>query len=112
MTDILVKLPGNFRYCYQFDNGSQYKCVEACLVMAEEVAYPDRVKDPHALMSQIYQKYVGPDVPGDRKGTTKEQALEWLASQNIGHIDMQHFLDAGDIEGLHNELMAQNQQGV
>jgi hypothetical protein len=112
MTDFMVKLPDNFRYTYQFDGNSQYKCVEASLTMAGQVAYPDRYPNPHQLMSQIYQKYVGPDVAGDRNGTSKEQALDWLRSQNIGFIDMQHYIDSGDIEGLHQEIQAQNKQDV
>ncbi len=112
MTDHLIQLPSNFRYMYQFNGGSQYKCVEACLSMAGEIAFPDRYADPAKLMVQIYEQYVGPDVPGDRNGTTKEQAIEWLTSQHIGFIDMQHFIDAGAIDELHAELMAQNQQNI
>lgn len=113
MTDFMVKLPGNFKYVYQFEQGkSQFRCVESCLSMAGEFAYPTRYANPAQLMSQIYTQYVGPDVAGDRAGTTKSQAIEWLTSQNIGFIDMQHFLDSGDIAGLHDEIMAQNKQNV
>jgi len=112
MTDFMVQLPGNFRYVYQFNGGSGYKCVEASLAMACQVAYPDRYANPTALMSQVYQQYVGPDVAGDRNGTTKEQALEWLDSQHIGYIDMQHYIDAGQLDDLIAEIQAQNQQNV
>jgi len=110
MADFMVKLPSNFRYVPQFDGNSQYKCVESCLAMAGQFAYPDRYAHPALLMSQIYQQYVGPDVVGDRKGTTEAQALDWLHSQNIGVIDMQALLD--NPEELHAEIQAQNKQGV
>ena len=111
MSDIMVKLPQNFRYVYQFSNGlSQYRCVEASLAMAAQIAYPTRYANPGALMSQIYTEYVGPDITADTKGTTEAQALEWLASQNIGHIDMSPLL--GNVDELHNEMQAQNKQGV
>ncbi len=113
MTDFMVKLPSNFRYVPQFETGkSQYRCVEASLSMAGQIAYPARYANPQLLMSQIYQKYVGPDVVGDRNGTTREQTLEWLQAQNIGFIDMQHLIDAGQIEELHAEISAQNRQDV
>ena len=113
MTDFMIHLPSNWRYVYQFQAGkSQYRCVEACLAMAGQIAYPDRYADPVALMDQIYTQYVGPDIASDQKGTTREQALDWLQKQGIGHIDLQHYLDAGDIEGLHAEIMAMNKQSV
>ena len=111
MTDFMVPLPSNFRYVYQFSAGtSQYKCVEASLAMAAQVAYPDRYSDPAKLMSQIYQQYVGPDVAGDRNGTTREQALAWLHSQNIGYIDMEPML--GNLDELKAEIQAQNLQHI
>jgi hypothetical protein len=111
MTDFMVKLPGNFRYVYQFANGlSQYKCVEACLAMAGQIAYPTRYAHPTQVMSEIYSQYVGPDVASDTRGTTKEQALEWLHSQNIGSIDMEPML--GNLDELHAEMQAQNRQNV
>lgn len=112
MTDHVIPLPSNFRYVYQFDGGSQYKCVESCLSMACEVAYPSRYPDPKKLMSQIYTQYVGPDVAGDRNGTTREQALDWLSSQHIGYIDMQHLIDAGQIDELHKQIQEQNLAGL
>src|SRR5258708_37379176 len=113
MTDFMVKLPGNFRYVTQFEAGkSQYRCVEASLSMAGQIAYPARYANPQLLMSQIYSHFVGPDVVGDRNGTTREQAIQWLQSQNIGYIDMQHLIDAGQIEELHAEISAQNKQDV
>ena len=113
MTDFMVKLPGNFRYVPQFEAGkSQYRCVEASLSMAGQIAYPARYANPQLLMSQIYSHFVGPDVVGDRNGTTREQAIQWLQSQNIGYIDMQHLIDAGQIEELHAEISAQNKQDV
>ena len=111
MTDFLVPLPSNFRYVYQFSAGtSQYKCVEASLAMAAQVAYPDRYANPAQLMSQIYQQYVGPDVTGDRNGTTKEQAIDWLRSQGIGYIDMQGMLS--NLDELKAEIQAQNLQHI
>lgn len=113
MADFMVKLPGNFHYVYQFATGkSQYKCVEASLAMAGQIAYPDRYANPTQLMSQIYEKYVGPDVTSDRNGTTRDDAIAWLKSQGIGFIDMQHLIDAGQIDELHNEIQAQNKQNV
>jgi hypothetical protein len=112
MTDFMVKLPSNFRYVYQFDGNSQYKCVEASLAMAGQIAYPDRYANPAKLMSQIYVKYVGPDVVGDRNGTTREQAIDWLKSQNIGYIDYQPLIDAGEISKLHDLMTAMNKQNV
>lgn len=113
MADHLIPLPGNFHYVYQFQSGkSQYRCVEACLAMAGQIAYPDRYANPVALMSQIYTQYVGPDVAGDRNETTREQALAWLASQHIGFIDMQHLIDAGQIDELHKQIQEQNLAGV
>lgn len=108
MADHLIPLPGNYHYVYQFDGGSQYKCVEACLSMACQVAYPNRYPDPKKLMSQIYTQYVGPDVPGDRNGTTKAQAIEWLQSQHIGYIDM----DVSDLNALHDHLQQMNLAGI
>src|SRR5258708_37637199 len=88
MTDFMVKLPGNFRYVPQFETGkSQYRCVEASLSMAGQIAYPARYANPQLLMSQIYSHYVGLDVPGDRNGTTRAQTLDWLSSQEIGFIE-------------------------
>lgn len=111
MTDYMVPLPGNFKYVYQFSAGtSQYKCVEASLAMAAQVAYPDRYPDPAKLMSEIYQQYVGPDVAGDRNGTTREQALAWLDSQHIGYIDMQAGLS--NLDELKAEIQAQNLQHI
>jgi hypothetical protein len=113
MTDHLIHLPGNFRYVYQFGQGkSQYKCVEASLAMAGQIAYPSRYGNPAQLMSQIYTQYVGPDVAGDRNGTTKAQALDWLQSQHIGHIDMQPLIDAGQLDELKAQIQAQNEAGV
>lgn len=113
MTDHLIKLPSNFRYVYQFSAGaSQYTCVEACLAMAGQIAYPDRYANPVQLMAQIYTQYVGPDVASDTKGTTTAQALEWLASQHIGYIDMQPLIDAGNISELQAQIQAQNLAGV
>src|SRR4051794_31865393 len=72
MADFMIKLPGNFHYVYQFEPGkSTFRCVEATLCMAAQMAYPDRYKNLSQLMSQIYVKYVGADVPGDRNGTTR-----------------------------------------
>src|SRR6266487_2334667 len=108
MTDFMIHLPGNFRYVYQFANGlSQYKCVEACLSMAGQIAYPTRYANPVQLMSQIYTQYIGPDVTSDTRGTTREQALTWLHSQNIGYVDMQPMIDAGNLDELHAEIQAQ-----
>lgn len=113
MTDHLIHLPSNWRYVYQFAAGkSQYKCVEASLAMAGEIAYPSRYANPGELMSQIYEQYVGPDVTGDRNGTTKQQALDWLTSQHIGHIDMQPLIDAGQLDELKAQIQAQNEAGV
>jgi hypothetical protein len=112
MADFMVKLPSNFRYVYQFDGNSQYKCVEASLAMAGQIAYPDRYAHVALLMSQIYTHYVGPDVVGDRNGTKPEQALDWLRLQNIGHIDMQPLIDSGDIAKLHDQIAAMNRQDV
>ncbi len=111
MADHMVKLPGNFRFVYQFDGNSQYKCVEACLAMVGQIAYPTRYANPAQLMSQIYQHYVGPDVVSDTKGTTSAQAIDWLHSQGIGSIDMSHLI-GGDMEALRLEISAQNAQGV
>jgi hypothetical protein len=108
MTDHLIPLPANFRYVYQFDGNSQYKCVEACLSMACQIAYPDRYANPKQLMSQIYTQYVGPDVVGDRKGTDPTQAIEWLQSQHIGYIEM----DVSDVNALHAEIQQMNLAGV
>ena len=113
MTDFMIKLPSNFQYVYQFEPGkSTYRCVEATLVMAGQIAYPDRYKNLSQLMSSIYEKYVGPDVSGDRNGTTREQALDWLHSQSIGFIDYQPLIDAGEISKLHDLLTAMNKQNV
>jgi hypothetical protein len=112
MADFMVKLPSNFRYVYQFDNSSQFKCVEAVLAMAGQIAYPSRYPNPHQLMDQIYTKYVGPDVPGDRNGTTPEEAKAWLTSQGIGFIDMQPLIDSGETAKIHDQVMAQNKQNV
>jgi hypothetical protein len=113
MADFMAHLPGNFRYVPQFASGkSQYRCVEASLAMAGQVAYPDRYAHPIDLMSQLYQKYVGPDVAGDRNGTTRQDALGWLHSQNIGYIDMQPLIDVGDLAKIHDQVMAQNRQNV
>lgn len=108
MTDHLIHLPGNFKYVYQFDGGSQYKCVEASLAMAAQIAYPDRYANPAHLMSQIYTQYVGPDVAGDRNGTTADQAIAWLQSQHIGHM----VLDVGDPNALHAQIQQMNLAGV
>lgn len=110
MTDFMVPLPANWRYVYQFDGNSQYKCVEASLAMAGQFAYPERYANPAKLMSQIYTQYVGPDVAGDRNGTTRAQALEWLDSQHIGYIDMEPML--GNLDELLAEIQAQNEQNV
>ena len=110
MTDFMVPLPANWRYVYQFDGNSQYKCVEASLAMAAQIAYPDRYAHPAQLMSQIYTQYVGPDVAGDRNGTTREQALAWLDSQHIGYIDMQAGLS--NLDELKAEIQAQNLQHI
>ena len=80
--------------------------------MAGQIAFPTRYKDPTALMSQIYQQYVGTDVPGDTKGTFPQQALDWLTSQHIGHMDLQPHIDSGQIDALHSEIQAMNLAGV
>lgn len=109
MADHLITLPGNFHYVYQFQTGkSQYRCVEACLAMAGQIAYPSRYADPVALMDQIYTQYVGPDVAGDRNGTTPSEALAWLQSQHIGSIEM----DVSDVNALHTEIQQMNLAGV
>jgi hypothetical protein len=113
VADHVIPLPGNFHYVYQFQAGkSQYRCVEACLAMAGQIAYPARFADPVALMSQIYTQYVGPDVPGDRNGTERMQAIDWLTKQHIGYIDMQHLIDAGQIDELHKQIQEQNLAGL
>ncbi len=109
MADHLITLPGNFHYVYQFQVGkSQYRCVEACLAMAGQIAYPSRYANPKQLMSQIYTQYVGPDVIGDRKGTMPDQAIAWLQSQHIGYIEM----DVSDVNALHTQIQQMNLAGV
>ena len=109
MTDHVIPLPSNFRYVYQFQAGkSQYRCVEACLAMAGQVAYPTRYADPVALMDQIYTQYVGPDVTSDTKGTTVDQAVAWLQSQHIGHIVM----GCSNLDNLHMQIQQMNLAGV
>lgn len=107
--DHVIPLPANFRYVYQFQSGkSQYRCVEACLAMAGQIAYPDRYADPVALMDQIYTQYVGPDVASDTKGTTAAQAIAWLQSQHIGYIEM----DVSNLDALKTEIQQMNLAGV
>lgn len=106
--DHVIPLPANFRYVYQFDGNSQYKCVEACLAMAGQIAYPDRYANPKQLMDQIYTQYVGPDVASDTRGTTAAQAIEWLQSQHIGYIEM----DVSNLDALKTEIQQMNLAGV
>jgi len=109
VTDHLIHLPSNFRYVYQFQSGkSQYRCVEACLAMAGQIAYPTRYADPVALMDEIYTQYIGADTSSDTKGTNAQQAIAWLTSQHIGHMA----LDVSDPNALHAQLQEMNLAGV
>lgn len=111
MTDHLVHLPEHYVYCYQFADGkSNERCAEACMAMVGQIAFPGRWQNPIALMDQLYTQYVGPDVPTDRNGTSKEQVLGWLEAEKIGHIDMTHLLS--DLDTFKHEIQAQNAQSV
>lgn len=111
MTDHLVHLPEHYQYVYQFQPGhSNERCAEACMSMVAQIAFPGRFANPAELMHELYEQYVGPDVPTNKDGTTKESVLHWLSQIGIGHIDMSHLL--GDLDNLKAEIQAQNLQSV
>lgn len=121
MTDIAVKLPANFRYLNQFApskwaaDPSLLLCGETCAAMAAEFAYPGKYV-PEQLIEELCVRFTGqPDTKANPWGTTKGELEDWFRSAYIGFIDMGAMVDEfnkGNEAPLHNEIMAQNEQGV
>lgn len=121
MTDIAVKLPANFRYLNQFApskwaaDPSLLLCGETCAAMAAEFAYPGKYV-PEQLIEELCVRFTGqPDTKANPWGTTKGELEDWFKSVSIGFIDMGAQVDEfnkGNEAPLHNEIMAQNEQGV
>lgn len=109
--DILAHIPTGFSYVYQFENGkSQYRCVAAVLAMIGEFSAPGKWQNLSELMHEIYDHYAGPDLPSNHDGMTKEQCFDWLHGNNVPYMDLSPLV--GDVNALHDELTAENRQGV
>lgn len=125
MADHIVPL-AHLLYVNQFakfswdSNPSLYRCMAACGAMVAEWAYPGRQwqtrfgknSDINQLEDEIYTELAGPDTRSDTSGITKAAMLGWLGKASIGVIDMQHYIDLADMNGLRAEMEAQNRQGV
>lgn len=103
----------NVPHVYQFKKGhSLYRCVAYVLASLIAFAYPGKYQDLDDLARKLYEEYAGPDVESNTAGMTKAQAIECLQKHGVGFVDLQHFLDAGDIEGLRHEMAAMNRAGI
>lgn len=101
-------------HVYQFEQGkSAYRCEAASLAALSAFAHPNHWPNLSELMHEIYTKYVpGGDVPANKQGMTKEQALEWCKSNGIGVCDLQWVVDKGDPEELRRHMGAMNKSGI
>lgn len=118
MADIHVTLPSNFKYQNQFApsawarDPSLLLCGEASTAMAAEIAYPGKWV-PEELIAELCQRWTGsPDTRANPRGTTREEIVAWLQEQHVGHIDLADLVAIAGQAELHQEIMAQNKNGV
>lgn len=119
MVDIIIpKLPG---YVNQFahesyaPNPSLMKCGPAAGASCVDFAYPGRY-DLYKLAHDEYVKLVGPDTASDKNGVGGDDMQRFFETFHVGVLDLmplcQHGLDTGDYGPLHDEMEAENKQGV
>lgn len=94
---------------------SLFRCGTASGAMSIDFAYPGHY-DVYKLEHDLYVQLIGPDVASDQNGITPEETAKMFAEYHVGILDLmplvQHGLDSGDYQPLHDEIEAENRQGV
>lgn len=91
---------------------SRFRGMASALAALSAFARPGTWHDLDELAHQIQQQYAGNDDAANTNGLAREQALDWLARNQIGVVDLQEHLDRNDMESLRQIMAAMNRNGI